>query len=56
MPVPIGGRRAGGGFGFCDKPGTLDHWPGGLVLCFPKSGAVNGRLVMDVGALRGELA
>ena len=39
----------GGTWGGCDTPGTLENWPGGLVVCFPKGGAVNGTLVMDVG-------
>ncbi len=36
-------------WGFTDKPGTLTHWPGGLVVCFPKANSVNGTLVLDVG-------
>src|SRR5207302_4470967 len=32
-----------------DKPGTLAHWPGGIVVSFPKSGTVNGTLVMAAG-------
>ncbi len=31
------------------KPGTLAHWPGGIVVSFPKSGTVNGTLVMAAG-------
>ena len=41
--------RGAGVWGYCDKPGHVAHWPGGLVLCFPKAGAVNGTLVMDAG-------
>jgi 2,5-dihydroxypyridine 5,6-dioxygenase len=36
-------------WGFTEKPGTLAHWPGGLVVSFPKAGSVNGRLVLDAG-------
>lgn len=49
LTVNIEGTAAAGVFGYCDKPGTMDHWPGGLVVCFPKSGTVNGTLVMDEG-------
>jgi len=35
--------------GFTDKPGTLAHWPGGLVVSFPAAGSVNGVLVLDAG-------
>ncbi|MGH2373521.1 MAG: peptidase M29 [bacterium] len=36
-------------WGYTDKPGTLSHWPGGLVVCFPKANSVNGTLVLDIG-------
>jgi 2,5-dihydroxypyridine 5,6-dioxygenase len=36
-------------WGWTDKPGTLAHWPGGIVVSFPKSGTVNGTLVMAPG-------
>jgi 2,5-dihydroxypyridine 5,6-dioxygenase len=39
----------GGVWGFTAKPGTLSHWPGGLVLAFPAAGAVNGQLVLAPG-------
>lgn len=38
-----------GVWGWTDRPGTLAHWPGGLVVSFPKSGTVNGTLVLDRG-------
>ena len=38
-----------GVWGWTDRPGTLAHWPGGLVVSFPKAGAVNGTLVVDRG-------
>ena len=47
--VDIVDTQGAGVWGYCDRPGHVAHWPGGLVLCFPNSGAVNGRLVMDVG-------
>ncbi len=36
-------------WGWCDRPGTVAHWPAGLVVSFPKSGSVNGTLVLDAG-------
>jgi len=38
-----------GGWGYTDRAGTIAHWPGGLVVNFPKANSVNGTLVMDVG-------
>ena len=38
-----------GVWGWTDKPGTLAHWPGGIVVSFPKSGTVNGRLMYQPG-------
>jgi 2,5-dihydroxypyridine 5,6-dioxygenase len=38
-----------GVWGWTDRPGTLAHWPGGVVVSFPKSGTVNGTLVLDRG-------
>ena len=36
-------------WGWTEKPGTLAHWPGGIVVSFPKAGSVNGTLVLDRG-------
>ena len=36
-------------WGWTDRPGTLAHWPGGIVVSFPKRGTVNGTLVLDRG-------
>jgi 2,5-dihydroxypyridine 5,6-dioxygenase len=49
LRVNVAGAPSGGGWGFCSDPGKLDHWPGGIVVCFPTAGSVNGRLVMDKG-------
>jgi 2,5-dihydroxypyridine 5,6-dioxygenase len=38
-----------GVWGYTDRPGTVAHWPGGVVVSFPKAGTVNGRLVLDRG-------
>lgn len=49
LVVDIADTRGAGVWGYCDRPGHVAHWPGGLVLCFPKAGAVSGTLVMDAG-------
>jgi 2,5-dihydroxypyridine 5,6-dioxygenase len=49
LEVAIAGAPTVGIWGWTDKPGTLAHWPGGIVVSFPKSGAVNGTLVLDRG-------
>ncbi|MFI4986510.1 MAG: peptidase M29 [Alphaproteobacteria bacterium] len=49
LAVSVEGAATGGVWGFCAKPGQVAHWPGGLVLCFPKQGTVNGTLVLDRG-------
>ena len=38
-----------GVWGWTDRPGTLAHWPGGLVVSFPKANSVNGTLVLAEG-------
>ncbi len=49
LSISVDGAPVGGGWGYTNKPGTISHWPGGLCLCFPKTGSVNGTLVMDTG-------
>jgi 2,5-dihydroxypyridine 5,6-dioxygenase len=49
LTIHLAGARIGGVWGFTSKPGTLTHWPGGLVLAFPAAGSVNGTLVLDRG-------
>ena len=49
LRIALAGARVGGVWGFTSKPGTLSHWPGGLVLAFPAAGTVNGALVLDRG-------
>lgn len=38
-----------GVWGWTDRPGTIAHWPGGLVVSFPRAGSVGGTLVLDAG-------
>jgi 2,5-dihydroxypyridine 5,6-dioxygenase len=49
LDVEVAGAMVGAVWGYCEKPGQVAHWPGGLVLCFPKAGTVNGTLVLDRG-------
>lgn len=49
LTVDLAGARVGGVWGFTAKPGSLSHWPGGLVLAFPAAGTVSGTLVLDRG-------
>lgn len=49
LTVSLQGARVGGVWGFTAKPGTLTHWPAGLVLAFPAAGSVNGTLVLAPG-------
>jgi 2,5-dihydroxypyridine 5,6-dioxygenase len=49
LVVNMQGATTVGVWGWTDRPGTLAHWPGGIVVSFPAAGAVNGVLVLDVG-------
>lgn len=49
LRIRVEGARVGGVWGYTEKPGTLSHWPGGLCLCFPQSGSVEGTLVLAPG-------
>jgi len=49
LRIKVEGARVGGVWGYTAKPGTLSHWPGGLCLCFPKAGSVDGTLVLAPG-------
>jgi 2,5-dihydroxypyridine 5,6-dioxygenase len=49
LDVDMVGASTVGVWGWTDKPGTLAHWPGGLVVSFPKAKTVNGTLVMAAG-------
>lgn len=49
LTVDMEGAQTVGVWGFTDKPGTLTHWPAGLVVSFPKAGSTSGRLVLDAG-------
>ena len=49
LMIRVEGAVAGGGWGYTTRAGTITHWPGGLCLCFPRAGSVNGTLVLDRG-------
>ena len=49
LRVDVAGAPVRGAAGYVDEPGRVGYWPGGLVLCFPKAGCVNGRIVLDEG-------
>ncbi len=49
LRVDLAGAVIGGNWGSTTRPGTLTHWPGGLVLGFPAAGTVNGTLVLAEG-------
>jgi 2,5-dihydroxypyridine 5,6-dioxygenase len=49
LAVDMTGAMTVGVWGWTDRPGTLAHWPGGVVVSFPKSGTTNGTLVLDRG-------
>lgn len=49
LRVAMAGASTVGVWGYTDKPGTLAHWPGGIVVSFPAAHSVNGTLVLDAG-------
>jgi 2,5-dihydroxypyridine 5,6-dioxygenase len=49
LRIAMEGASTVGVWGFTDRPGTLAHWPGGIVVSFPRAGATNGTLVLDEG-------
>jgi 2,5-dihydroxypyridine 5,6-dioxygenase len=49
LDVDMAGAATVGVWGWTDRTGTLAHWPGGIVVSFPKAGTVNGTLVLDRG-------
>jgi 2,5-dihydroxypyridine 5,6-dioxygenase len=49
LQVRMEGAPVVGVWGWTDRPGTLAHWPGGVLVAFPAAGSVRGRLVLDAG-------
>ena len=49
LTVDLTGAVRAGSHGWCTEPGTIAHWPGGLVLAFPAAGTVHGTVVLAPG-------
>ena len=49
LTIDVSNAPAGSSWGYTSRPGTIAHWPGGLCLCFPAAGSVDGTLVLDTG-------
>lgn len=49
LTVEMAGAVTAGVWGWTDRPGTIAHWPGGVVVSFPRAGTVNGTLVLAPG-------
>ena len=49
LTVDFNDAVTAGVWGWTDRPGTVAHWPAGVVVSFPKAGSVNGTLVLDAG-------
>lgn len=49
LTVDLTGAVRAGSHGATTGPGTIAHWPGGLVLAFPAAGTVSGRVVLAPG-------
>ena len=49
LHVVMEGAPCVGVWGWTDRPGTIAHWPGGILVAFPRAGSVQGRLVLDAG-------
>ncbi len=51
LTVQLAGSFTAGSTGVTEGPGSIAHWPGGLVLAFPARGTVNGTIVLAPGDL-----
>ena len=49
LTVRLAGAFTAGSTGVTDGPGSIAHWPGGLVLAFPAAHSVEGTIVMAPG-------
>ncbi|MBK1660705.1 M29 family metallopeptidase [Paracraurococcus ruber] len=49
LTITMEGAVTAGVWGWTDRPGTVAHWPGGVVVSFPRAGSVRGVLVLDAG-------
>jgi 2,5-dihydroxypyridine 5,6-dioxygenase len=49
LAIEVAGAPVRGNAGYLDPAAKVAYWPGGLCLCFPKAGTVNGTLVLAPG-------
>ncbi len=49
LSVDMQGAATAGVWGWTDRPGTVAHWPAGVVVSFPRAKTVNGTLVLAPG-------
>ncbi len=49
LRVDLAGAFCAGSYGWCTEPGSIAHWPGGLVLAFPADKTVRGTVVLAPG-------
>lgn len=49
LRISLENAKVGGVWGGADRPGLVQHWPGGICLAFPAAHSVNGTLVMNIG-------
>lgn len=49
LTVDLSDAFRAGSYGWCTEPGSIAHWPGGLVLAFPAAKKVNGTVVLAPG-------
>jgi 2,5-dihydroxypyridine 5,6-dioxygenase len=49
LDISLLGAVTAGVWGWTDRPGTIAHWPGGILVAFPRAGSVHGTLVLDAG-------
>jgi 2,5-dihydroxypyridine 5,6-dioxygenase len=49
LDIDLRGASTVGIWGWTNRPGTLAHWPGGIVVSFPQAKTVNGVLILDRG-------
>jgi 2,5-dihydroxypyridine 5,6-dioxygenase len=49
LTVALEGAFSAGSHGWCTEPGSIAHWPGGLVVVFPAAGSVHGSVVLAPG-------
>jgi 2,5-dihydroxypyridine 5,6-dioxygenase len=49
LTVDMREASTAGVWGWTDRPKTVAHWPGGIVVSFPRAASVNGTLALDAG-------